>query len=277
MSDPRRWLDKGAGASDLERELLRAGRGVQPPEGEQDRIWSALATQIGTPGAPGGEGGAGAAGAGGAGAAGASTTTAGFAGLAKWVVIGALGAGAVLGTTQLLTSAAPKAAQSSPPVESVAVPQSVPSAVLEPERAPEPERAARTTPVPSSDQNRKPEPSAPIPVASASAQPPASAPATAASDDAPKEDRAARLRRESRMLAQVREALRRGDAAGAMTQLDEIRRAFPEGGLSQEREALTIECLERLGRGAEASTRATAFLRLWPSSPYADVVRAHVR
>jgi predicted Zn-dependent protease len=84
-----------------------------------------------------------------------------------------------------------------------------------------------------------------------------------------------RLREESRRVALVREALRRGDGQAASALLDQLRREFPEAVLAQEREALSIETLARQGRRAEARARATTFLNTWPSSVYAETVRLY--
>ena len=46
MSDPRRWLDDPANATGFERDLLRSGVDVEPPEGAQAAVWTALAAQV---------------------------------------------------------------------------------------------------------------------------------------------------------------------------------------------------------------------------------------
>jgi len=55
--------------------------------------------------------------------------------------------------------------------------------------------------------------------------------------------------------------------------LEEARRDFPSGELSQEREALSIEALRELGQSAEARRRAQAFLARYPASPHAPIAR----
>ena len=62
-----------------------------------------------------------------------------------------------------------------------------------------------------------------------------------------------------------------------MAILEQAQQRYPEAALGQEREALAIEALARLGRHAEARARAEAFLRLWPNSPYADTVAPHLQ
>jgi hypothetical protein len=85
---------------------------------------------------------------------------------------------------------------------------------------------------------------------------------------------AGRLREETTLIRDARQALRQGDAARALRLLDECRRLFPAGVLQQERERLAIEALTKSGHGAEASARAAAFLRKYPDSPHAAEIRA---
>jgi outer membrane protein assembly factor BamD (BamD/ComL family) len=90
-------------------------------------------------------------------------------------------------------------------------------------------------------------------------------------------DRETRLLEESRRLTEARDALRRGDAAGALSTLSELQRAVPGGILGQEREALAIEALAKSGRSSEAQARARAFLQANPTSPHATRVEAFAR
>ena len=116
---------------------------------------------------------------------------------------------------------------------------------------------------------------APEPRAGSSVAPTA---APAPSADLPVEVSAAenesRLREESQRLGEARDALRHGDAQGALARLDELRRRFPGGMLAQEREALAIEALARSGQGGEARSRAEAFKKAYPASPHAARVEA---
>lgn len=81
------------------------------------------------------------------------------------------------------------------------------------------------------------------------------------------------LAAEGRLVVEARRALREGDAAGALRQLEAGRAAFAGGALLQEREALTIEALARTGRADAAAARADAFLRAYPHSPHASAIR----
>jgi outer membrane protein assembly factor BamD (BamD/ComL family) len=85
------------------------------------------------------------------------------------------------------------------------------------------------------------------------------------------------LREEAQLLLGARGALRSGDCKGALEKLEETRTRFPNGALSQEREALAIEALACAGRDVEAADRAAAFLREYPASPHADAVGRHAR
>lgn len=54
----------------------------------------------------------------------------------------------------------------------------------------------------------------------------------------------------------------------ALSLTEEHARRFPQGMLAQEREAIAIEALAKLGRGAQAQARAQTFLKAHPGSPY---------
>jgi hypothetical protein len=95
-----------------------------------------------------------------------------------------------------------------------------------------------------------------------------------ASDVAPRPSAAPpTVQEEARLVGRAREALRGGDPALALQRLEEIRLRFPGGVVRQEREALTIEALVRLGRRDDAARRAAAFVREFPASPYVTRVK----
>lgn len=72
---------------------------------------------------------------------------------------------------------------------------------------------------------------------------------------------------EYRLLRSARQAI--GDAPARALQLtDEHRHRFARGMLAQEREAIAVEALVRLGRSSEGRVRAQAFFADYPSSPY---------
>jgi hypothetical protein len=78
---------------------------------------------------------------------------------------------------------------------------------------------------------------------------------------------------ESDLLGRAQAALR-ADPNRALALAAEHRRKFPNGVLVQEREVLTIEALERLGRHKEAVARADGFLRSFPGSAHRSKVNA---
>jgi hypothetical protein len=63
------------------------------------------------------------------------------------------------------------------------------------------------------------------------------------------------------------------DPAAALSILEQGEKRFVGGILSEEREALAIQCLARLNREAEARARAEVFLKAHPTSPLAERVR----
>jgi len=69
------------------------------------------------------------------------------------------------------------------------------------------------------------------------------------------------------LLEQARRALA-GSPATALALTNQHAARFPHGVLVQEREVIAIEALRRLGRGAEADRRATAFAQAFPGSAH---------
>lgn len=276
MNAPKRWLDD-AGAGGAERDLLRAGLSMEPPPGAEGAVWAALLGKLPPPGAPpAGDGGASAAKAAGtaksaaaakgaAVAKGASAAAAG--GIVKSALIGAGSAVALIATYSVVTPStpdpAPPVAASVAPIQET--PRSVPSSTL-----PLPAASATATTSASAATS-----AAPAPKVAADPRPVASGAASAASATAdPEVSRETLLREESRMVGEARDALRRGDAAGALVMLDKIVSRFPGGMLVQEREALAIEALARSGRCDEAKQRAYVFVDRWPASPFTARVQA---
>jgi hypothetical protein len=261
VRDPLR-LVADASCPDSQRQLLRHGVDIAPPRDAEARVWLALVAATG------------AAAVGGSADASARTVTtvaktsvAGLGGAkigAIAATLAALGALVALGTFLIAPRtprppaatppALPAAAEAAPPVATPPPPAAAGTAPWE--DAPPPADAERTA-VPGS---RRPARVQPRGVA-------AGPPATAASP-------ATRLREETTFIRDARLALRAGDAPRALRVLDECRRLFPAGALQQERERLVIEALVKDGRAAEASARATHFLRRYPDSPHADEIRS---
>jgi hypothetical protein len=307
MTDPRRLLDDPT-LDEGARAALRAAKAQRGDASRREAIWAAIAPGLppvpeggasDLPGAPDpsllGPGAA---------AAGAKATTAGqsaalgskAAGWLGFAKAGALGAGvmsALLGAQTLLTP---------PPEPPKPLPAlSAPRATLEPApRAHEPisgkdppstprveagpSGRIPTIPAPPRAVNPEasPAPAEPPPTPERSApEATTAAPTPAPAESAPASTAASealeRAREEARLVREADQALRRGDAGGALRTLEELRQRFPGGVLGQEREVLTIEALSRSGQGAQASARAEVFLARNPASPFAGRVRPLVQ
>jgi len=238
MSDPRRWAEDGGDATELERDLVRAGQAAGPSSEERERIWLGIAGQCGPPAAGAGSGGGSVA----APAKGIGVTA--LSSLKAVVVAALVGGGAFTGYRAMqrrepATLSPTTNVTASPPVE--------------------------VSPA-------KPDPNAPAADQIPARNVAAARSAAPASDEA-KRTRASRLAEESRMVLEARNALRSSDPGTALRLLEAARVAFPDGALMQEREALAIEALVRSGQRDLASKRAEAFLRDYPKSPHAADVR----
>jgi len=82
------------------------------------------------------------------------------------------------------------------------------------------------------------------------------------------------LKAEDDLLSVARTALKTGDAAGALVVVDDHAKRFPNGQLSQEREALAVQALAKSGRSDEARVRGDRFKKSFPGSLYLPVVEA---
>ena len=295
MSAPKRWLEDGS-TSDVERDLLRSGLAMDPPPGAEGEVWAALLGKLPPPPPPGdlppADGGAAAGNAAsGAHAAAKAVTAAKLAsapiavlggGVLKSALIGAGSALALVATYAVV--APPSAPDASPPSPAAlsAAPSSsaIARAPIPPRPAPEPSVALSALPALAASASAAPSPSAasadprpapPSPPPATGSLPAAGEPAVLAAE------RETMIREESRLVGEARDALRRGDAPGALTLLEQIRGRFPAGVLGQEREVLTIEALARSGRRPEAAARADAFIKAHPQSPLVTRVESFSR
>lgn len=75
-----------------------------------------------------------------------------------------------------------------------------------------------------------------------------------------------------RLIARARRSLASSPAA-ALDAAEEHRRRFPGGLFAEEREALAVLSLARLGRQAEAERRGQRFLRSHPAGTFSERVR----
>jgi hypothetical protein len=241
-----------------QRALLGHGTNIEPPRDAEARIWQALIGAIGATAV------------GGSADASTKTTTAAAkvqaAGLttAKMVALAASLAGLVALGGYLVASSK----DTRPPVSIAPGP-----AAQAPVTAPPLQPAAGVAPwddaiAPGSTERPRPTPGARRSVGARPRPGVASGPSPAAPSSP------SRLREETTLVREARQALRGGDAARALRVLEECRRLFPAGVLEQERERLIVEALIKGGRASEAAVRATEFLRKYPDSPHAGEVRA---
>jgi len=172
--------------------------------------------------------------------------------------IAAVGAGIAVSTSEPSTPPAPAptvAATRQLPVPSATSPPE-PAAVqddaLDEERAPLEEETGD-----SALTSAAPEPPSCV------AKPPQAAPTAAPS----------RLGAELALLREAQEKLQSGNGEEAFALLDEHEDEFPEGGLSEERQAARVFALCQMGKHQEARAEAARFLRNAPHSPLADRVR----
>jgi hypothetical protein len=115
--------------------------------------------------------------------------------------------------------------------------------------------------VPRVDHVEAPPPSVSAPSATTSA----AAPAPAASDS---------LSAERALLDPARIALGKGDGANALAAVDRHAAKYPTGKLAEEREAIAVQALVRLGRKDEARARGARFLSRYPQSVLSPAVEA---
>jgi hypothetical protein len=287
MSAPKRWIDDVASATPQERDLLRSAASAEPPPGAQSKVWLSLLAQLppvppgSPPPAPATGSAATSAGKAGAAAKGTLAAKGGVAvagaagvGILKSALIGGGSAVALIFT---YSAVAPPTSTDAPrPLPATVAEQRVASRPQGPAgagpalEAPAPVAAVEAAPSASPNVERR------APTTMAEAKPPASAlPAPAATTGASpgaaepalaEAERQTMIAEEGRLMGLAADSLRRGDAAGALSQLQQIEARFPRGGLVQEREVRMIEALAGSGRRDEASARAAAFLRAHPNS-----------
>jgi hypothetical protein len=97
-----------------------------------------------------------------------------------------------------------------------------------------------------------------------------------ASAPRPSADTADALGQERTLLDGARTALVRRDGPRALSLLDKHRARYPNGALSEERDALAVQALALEGRTDDARARAEAFARRYPSSLLLPSVKSAV-
>jgi hypothetical protein len=80
------------------------------------------------------------------------------------------------------------------------------------------------------------------------------------------------LARERALLDEARASLAKGDASAALAATDRHSKEFPRGQMAEEREALAIQSMAKLGRVADARERAADFKTRYPNSVLGPVV-----
>ena len=253
MTDPTRLLDDPSIAASLRADLAQAKAvelaGFDAPAGALS-LKAAIAAE-----------------------ASAATATAASAGVSKGLMLGLVGAVSI-GAVALVTLRSPEPE----PVTAVSPPDVVDVAPARPDEVESP-MAAVDEPVSPSEPVVLPE-AAPEVTAEVVHEVPAEPKAEKTKTLEPKvgrpKARAARATddylREAQLIASARRVMQR-DPARALKILEEAEASFPRGLLGEEREALTILSLDRLGRTRDAQSRGRAFLDAHGESPYADSVR----
>lgn len=253
--DPERLLSSSSDADALERELLSSLRGESAPPQVKRALWNGIAAGLAIAAPASAVAASTAANSGGV----AASTKSGALLLVKWLVVGAIGAGAVTGTYWALQpSAAVPAAAAKPAV--VSRPHLEATPVPQPETAPVPQLEV----APPAGSDSRPD-FAPEPAARAYPRP-----------HVAKRGNATTLAAESELLRTARAQLRSGDLDGAERTLHAQRKRFPSGGLVQERDVLQIELLRARGDEATARKLANQFLHAHPESPHATRLRSLV-
>jgi hypothetical protein len=246
VDDPQRWKDASDIPDDV-RELLRAS-GRAPAMTAEDR--AVILGAVGTGGLAAAKSKA------------APTTVTSPTVLAGSAAV--VAAGSIL-ALWLATRAGPAAhhtAPSPPETATVAPPRDVPDDAAEVSRTTADDGGA-----PSTDVSPIPD-THPLPSAMTTAvgrRKPSSARANESQVDT--------LSAESVLISRARAATE-ASPGEALAALEEHARRFPRGVLAPERDYLAIKALHRLGRTAEARSRARDYAALHPSSPYVTAARS---
>ncbi len=267
MTDPARLLDVGLDGSCCR--ALKAAMVDEPPPEAKAQLWRSITLALPAAGvllgATTAASGVKAAtvatstnGAAGTVAAGTTTTVVGSSGLGllagKAVAIG-LGIGLAVN----VATGVGTRALASKPTASVAVPQPT---VAAPVVRAKPSPAASPAPAATTE----------LPEVAGQAIPIAPATAPSVSIEITNDE----LREESALLVRTREALNASNASKALELIGEHRQLFSGGRLVQERDALEVQALVKVGEPEQAQSRARAFLSRYPESPHAEKIRAIV-
>jgi TolA-binding protein len=248
--DPTRLTD-GSEAPEELRNLLSAAREDVPSESQLKRVATRLGPLLG---------GAAIGTAAGAGAASTSGATAGATGgVALGVKVGAALVAAGLVGGSAIWFATRGNAPPPAPVRQPSAPLAAPAPATPP--------AARQPLLPPAASAATEQPAEPAPQSPKQAQP--AEPATAG-------DSAKKAAPPEASLLQAAQSALKTDPHRALALVEEHRRLYPHGALSQEREVIAIEALTRLGRTSEARKKANDFKQRYPDSAHESKVGATV-
>lgn len=238
MTELKRLLD--ADATEVERQLLRAGGAEQPDSKMIQRAAAALGVsasvvtvaQVSVAGTQA------------AAAAGKAAAVAVPLGFGKWLAVAGMLGAASYGTYQVMRepARAPSVVRPAPVVAPAPVapaPVAVPPAAAEVTPSTEPARSAEARP-------------------SAHAEPQAGYSSVAD---------------EVKAIARARAAVGRGDAKAALAELDSYDRRFASGALRQEATLLRVQALELKGDRKAAQALGERFIQANPNSPHQERVR----
>jgi len=247
MSEPKRLRESGGPAA----QLLSAAE-LEVPSGSRKRALAftgAAATLLANSGAVAASGGA------------------LFKSVMLWVVVGTIGGGAVSFTVAETLSRI-ESRESSPPPR-----RATPPLPLPPPRAEVPlaDAPAPVAPEAALDTPPAAAPTPPITGRSPAALRPSAAPPGAKAATPPV---VKTLFDEQRSIEAARAAVARGDAATALSTLDEYRRDYPQGQFGPEALALRVEALRARGDHDAARAFARQFERRYPDHPLLARVRA---
>lgn len=248
MSDPKRLVDMG----DEMGESLRGLRQLAPPDGHADRMADAVTDAFFGGAPPDGDGSTGGDGGGDTASPDVPVDAASpvSPSLSGYTVAGVVAAAAVGGVLYLSQPDATSPETTTPSTTQSA--PSSPSAVAPATAAPSSTTSAveaLPTASPSALPTSAQPPPSPTTLPSATATPSASPPS------------------EISLLRDAQTALG-SNPQQALTLCQQHATLYPAGALSQEREVIVIEALVRLGRTAEAKSRATAFIAAHPGSTH---------
>jgi len=295
MTKTKRWLDELPRVSS-EYELLLAGRSARPAPGAVDADWQALCVALGT----------GAVATSVAASSIAESSVAGHvsggsslvlgkassAGLcvaaAKSLAIGVVAGLSVMGAGTLVersnhghggpqAAAKPTLAATGqrPSVAPIAAPIAAHPDQLPAPSAPLPSASSAAFVAPPARSVESPpllnQPGGPSP--SSITSPSVETDETDETDKTDKTDKTASLSQQARELAQLKRLIDSGASSEALRRLDQNFSADATSALSEERDALYVQALDRAQRRAEARAFAQRFLARYPHSPYVETMR----